>query len=367
MTTTDSSFVAQGPAAVGFNAKPSPGPFNPGTPFKIGVTAIGQYAGISGTTDSFLVPPAQRLWANAGVLGSSFTNYGVSAAVEGVTGYSVIDNAVGGYSLNSIGVFGRSQATHGVFGLALHLNTATGSGVVGVAESAGSGLPAGYDQDAGVLGTSTGHPGVTGMSTMNAGVVGYSVNGIGVYAESAVEAGHFKGDVTVTGKLTVLGIKAAGVPFPDGSRRLLYCLESPDSWFEDFGSARLSRGRAVVKLDADFAKVVKLNECHVFLTPQGECRGLYVRRKGGRSFEVRELQGGRSSIRFSYRIVARRKDVPGERFAKVEPASPPLPKPPGRRGRSGGKRPSLDALVAKLRRRRAAYLTRGRKRSKRRA
>jgi len=31
-------------------------------------------------------------------------------------------------------------------------------------------------------------------------------------------------------------------------------MESPDLWFEDFGSAKLARGRAVVKLDANFPK-----------------------------------------------------------------------------------------------------------------
>jgi hypothetical protein len=47
-------------------------------------------------------------------------------------------------------------------------------------------------------------------------------------------------------------------------------MESPEHWFEDFGSARLTRGRAKVKLDADFAKVVTLNGYRVFLTPEGD-------------------------------------------------------------------------------------------------
>jgi hypothetical protein len=63
-----------------------------------------------------------------------------------------------------------------------------------------------------------------------------------------------------------------------------------------------------VKLDADFAKVIKRGDYRVFLTPEGDCRGLYVRRKIA-SFEVRELMGGKSNIAFSYRIVGRRKDV----------------------------------------------------------
>jgi hypothetical protein len=55
---------------------------------------------------------------------------------------------------------------------------------------------------------------------------------------------------------------------PDGSQRLLYCMESPELWFEDFGSAKLARGRAVVKLDANFAKVIKRGDYRVFSRPR---------------------------------------------------------------------------------------------------
>jgi hypothetical protein len=58
---------------------------------------------------------------------------------------------------------------------------------------------------------------------------------------------------------------------------------------EDFGAAKLKRGRTLVKLDADFAKVIKRGDYKVFFTPEGDCRGLYVRSKSAASFEVREL------------------------------------------------------------------------------
>jgi hypothetical protein len=38
-------------------------------------------------------------------------------------------------------------------------------------------------------------------------------------------------------RLLVSGTKSAAVPFPDGSQRALYCMESPELWFEDFGVA----------------------------------------------------------------------------------------------------------------------------------
>jgi hypothetical protein len=68
-----------------------------------------------------------------------------------------------------------------------------------------------------------------------------------------------------------------------------------------------------------------------------------VRRKSARSFEVRELMGGKSSIAFSYRIVGRRKDIKGHRrFAKIDTR---LPRPAAR-----ARPPSstLDAFIANL-------------------
>jgi hypothetical protein len=120
----------------------------------------------------------------------------------------------------------------------------------------------------------------------------------------------------------VTGWKAAAIAERDGSRRLLHALESPEARFEDFGRARLRRGRAQVPLDPAFASAVRTDDYHVFITAEGESAGLYVARRTRRGFEVREQGGGRSRVGFSYRIVAARRDVPGRRFtrATVAPA-----------------------------------------------
>jgi hypothetical protein len=120
-------------------------------------------------------------------------------------------------------------------------------------------------------------------------------------------------------------------------------MESPELWFEDFGSAGLRRGRVRVKLDADFAEVIATGDYRVFLTPEGDCNGLYVAKKSGAAFEVRELGGGKSSVNFSYRIVGRRKDVKRrQRFARIGlPKSAPV---------SRKRRPArpVRALIAEL-------------------
>ena len=103
-------------------------------------------------------------------------------------------------------------------------------------------------------------------------------------------------------------------------------MESPESWFEDFGEASLDHGRLRVSLDADFASAIDTGKYHVFLTPYGDSNGLYVSHRDRLGFEVREHQGGTNNITFSYRVVAKRKDIAGERLAHVTPWPVP-PKP----------------------------------------
>jgi len=118
------------------------------------------------------------------------------------------------------------------------------------------------------------------------------------------------------GDLTCTGSKSAVVPVEDGQKMVaLYAVEAPENWFEDFGSGQLANGVAMVSLEATYAQTVNTNiEYHVFLTPKGDCNGLYVTNETAASFEVHELHGGRSNIVFDYRIIAKREvrtDSPG--------------------------------------------------------
>jgi hypothetical protein len=171
-------------------------------------------------------------------------------------------------------------------------------------------------------GTSPGGYGVFGRSTSGAGIFGTTTNGY---------AGAFSGAVVVQGSFTVLGgPKSAAVPHPDGSHRRMYCQESPEPWFEDFGTASLTGGRAEIALDPDFDAVVKGDDYLVFLTPEGDCNGLYVSRKGPHRFVVEELKGGKGTLTFSYRLVSRRREAVGKRLERVElrKVTPPLKMPP---------------------------------------
>jgi len=89
-------------------------------------------------------------------------------------------------------------------------------------------------------------------------------------------------------------------------------------------------GRATVRLDADFAPLVHGEDYAVFLTPEGDCNGLYISSKSPASFEVRELKGGTSSLAFRYRLVAKRRDLDQHgRLERVEAHQPGIPRGQG--------------------------------------
>jgi hypothetical protein len=78
-----------------------------------------------------------------------------------------------------------------------------------------------------------------------------------------------------------------------------------------------------VKIERDFAAVIRTGYYHVFLMPNGSSNGLYVSRRNTGGFVVREQNDAKNNLKFSYRIVAKRKDLKAERLAKITlPATP---------------------------------------------
>jgi hypothetical protein len=314
MPTTDDSFVASGPALTGFSASVQQG----GKPFEFGVTGFGRKADVLGEAGLPGPLPASAFSGFAGVIGISLNNVGVYGEtgapgnvpnfVAGVYGTGNLQPGIIGFSREGDGIeaasfTGTALRAVSFFGPGVNSISGALSGVTGISGTQGPGTPtAGVvgtsDQQAGVVGTSNAQPGVFGISN-NVGVAGQTTNPNSF-------AGFFIGNVAVNGTLTAQ-VKNGVVAFPDGTQRVLHCMESPEHWFEDFGTAKLKNGRATVKLDSDFAKAIKRAGYHVFVTPEGDCRGLYVRGKTAASFEVRELSGGKSSVAFSYRIVGRRR------------------------------------------------------------
>jgi len=120
--------------------------------------------------------------------------------------------------------------------------------------------------------------------------------------------------INENGDMTAIGTKNALVTTRDYGQRKLYAVESPQNWFEDFGSAQLVNGQATVPIEPIFAQTVNLTETyHVFLTPLGDC-ALYVAAKTPALFTVKAMGGQTCSITFDYRIVAKRLGYEGLRL-----------------------------------------------------
>ena len=304
------------------------------------LTGGGSNGAVTLNLDTTKIP---QLVANNTFTGTQTVNGNVS--VNGTT-FGGIGNFGGGVSASTqtdanfvTGILGQqlgvSSATIGVEGIS---NSVLGVGLFGDAygqSNQGAGLSALFP--IGVWGDTSLPGGIGVLATVDnaAGLVSEnnSQTQIAAYFENADTTG--KGtifytfgpfgnsglggtcSIDVNGNLSCNGLIAAVAPVDGGTRNVaLYSVQSPENWFEDFGSGQVSNGAIVIALEPTFRQTVNTNaDYHVFLTPNGDSRGLYVARKTATSFEVREQAGGTSNIAFDYRIVARRKGYESTRLA----------------------------------------------------
>jgi hypothetical protein len=222
--------------------------------------------------------------------GASVGTAGASNAGPGVQGSSNSSQGIIGYSGSNVGAQGVSGSSFGMIG-----DTRAGAGVIA--------------------------PGILGRAPANVGVYGLTSSGTGVLgvATGGGNAGVFQGNVVISGDFAASGMKSRVVPNRDGLHRTLYCLESPEPWFEDFGDAQLDHGFVRVKLPADFAEVVVGDApYHVFLQPKGDCLGLYVTNQNSDGFDVRERQGGTSGVGFTFRLIVKQGGLSPEQTVRLK-------------------------------------------------
>lgn len=317
-------------------------------------TVAGPYpAGAEGSSDPSI-----------GVAGYSDLNYGVygrsrsSSAIVGDTfnpsslgdsafgvwgedaGSGAYNAGVNGTSTNGTGVQGSSRNAYGIAGSTSYPTVGHTSGYAGV-----TGIDASTDGgvlDDGVYGISNDGIGVFGTSSSFDAVVGESTNDIGVFGSSGASGSTAFGvygsavagiGTTGIGNIGVKGECGDNAPTDefvgdggDGTNFTVNCSGSASSVvrsrtglyavatlpratlpvLEDFGEGRLAGGKATVALDPAFAATISDRSPYlVFVTPDGDTKGLYVTGKTMQGFEVREVQGGTSSLTFDYRIVGR--------------------------------------------------------------
>jgi hypothetical protein len=233
--------------------------------------------GLSGSSASAMISGTNN-GSGAGVRGENAAISGEACGVHGQSASSA-GRGVYGYATDpsglTFGVYGEAVSTHGcgVYGWS---TTTTGSavGVAGIADS----------------------PLAHGVDAYN------TAGGVALYAW---------GDFVVT-----MGTKSCVVRTSQGPTAL-YCQESPENWFEDFGEGQLVNGRCHIDLDPLFLETVTIdatNPMKVFITPDDpDCKGVAVVR-GTTSFEVVELHDGVGDSRFAYRLVAKRKGFESKRL-----------------------------------------------------
>jgi hypothetical protein len=163
-------------------------------------------AGVVGVSQSFV-----GVWGESESPGAAGQPgvFGKSPHWQGVHGESTDQAGVAGFSQNFVGVWGESQgAQSGVFGLSQGWDGVHGesksnlhAGVSGVNTNGGPGVYA----------SSSGFDGVHGesQSSLHAGVSGINTGGgFGVWASGKI-AGHFEGNVEVTGDILLTGADCA--------------------------------------------------------------------------------------------------------------------------------------------------------------
>jgi len=286
-----------------------------------------------------------------GVIGETTLNVGHFLAHAGVVGRdrsrsSVNNVGVKGLSTNGLGVVGESTGNIGVLGtskLFVGIQGVSGPsvGVFGASNS-GAAVRGISSSSFGVDGISDSGTGVSGTSNKSIGVFakgGFVGNGTSVPALSVTGNGRNpdliyacslggpdpctqfpgspvpqfavvnNGNVFITGQIFTSGSCSSGcaVTGSAGEKRVrMFTPQESLSTVEDFGQGQLVEGRTHVNFDPAFANTMDNRAAYmVFITPEGDNRGLYISNKTPAGFDVRESQGGRSTISFDYRIVAK--------------------------------------------------------------
>jgi hypothetical protein len=286
-----------------------------------------------------------------GVYGEALDDDGVYGYAHGTTlyhyagvhGYAGSDSTYGvrGEATVHPGVYGTNSSTH--YAAIEGHNTTTSVGSAAVAGFGDTVNVAAYGvyglaRYHGVYGRSKYYNGVRGEALDDNGVSGYYSGTTTSYAGVWGGRGSYGYGVYYSGGLQGSGSKNCVMRTSRGPTAL-YCQESPENWFEDFGSGTLANGHSHIDLDALFLETVTVDQNHgikVFLQQtSGDPVNLVVQ-KGTTGFDVKGPAG--SSISFDYRVVAKRKGFEDVRLDVVragyndpylypDPNDPQIPAP----------------------------------------
>lgn len=117
----------------------------------------------------------------------------------------------------------------------------------------------------------------------------------------------------ITGTASVSEI----IPTENHGRVTLTCPESPEYWYQDYGTVELVNGKATIYLDEILADIIVVNEenpIRVTCTPVGMpyFNGITIMSQTSNSVEILELNGGNHSGKLQYQLVVKPKTNYGE-------------------------------------------------------
>jgi hypothetical protein len=176
----------------------------------------------------------------------------------------------------------------------------------------------------------------TGLST---GLFSYAVTsgtGQAIYTNLGgfiTRVNYYNG--TTQYKINGSGSVSTIVKDTHGAQVTLHCPETPEIYFQDFGEGQLINGKAHINIDPTFSKNITVNNQHplrAFIQLNGDCKGVYTTNETQTGFDVVELQGGQSNVKFHWTITANRADedmgngrVSHNADMRFEPAGAPEP------------------------------------------
>jgi hypothetical protein len=247
-------------------------------------------------------------------------------------------------------ISGEAQSNHGIVGITHYDSTnaprgragvlgrddspGTGylnAGVRGIARN-GSGLSGISTTGDGIDALSNGHWGGNFQSQTYGGVYASSKAGVGIVAEnwsstwptitmrnyvtgfemtaigpggSNVMSLDTAGNMILAGTVTQNGTPQSVRKTSRGIAVTTYSAQQVSRTVEDVGRAQLVNGYAIVTIGAAFSAAAASSDYLVFITPEGDCKGLFVSERHAHQFVVRESQGGRSSLLFTYRVIGK--------------------------------------------------------------
>ena len=164
---------------------------------------------------------------------------------------------------------------------------------------------------------------VVGQSFSNALTVGGYFEGnnyVGTNQAYAYVGGRV---AAVNRKITGTGTVAEIVPTPNHGRVTLICPESPEYWYQDYGTIELVNGTAHVDLDPILAEIIVVdanNPIRAFFTPYNmlNFNGVAIVNQTTTGFDLVELNGGDHSGILHYQMAVKPKTNYGEgRFAQA--------------------------------------------------